>query len=177
MITGIISGGQTGVDQAALEVATELGIPTGGWCPKGGLDENSKPIPKKYHLQETESAKPDIRTVLNILDSDGTLILVPKLPLPDNIKDGTNLTIDTVKKRDKHFLIIDLSSAQNTTAKIIKWIADNNIKILNIAGPRESNSKGIYDLACKLFRDCFPAIAEQKSKLSTATTLRLQSKL
>ena len=37
MLEKIISGGQTGADQAALDAAIKLGIPHGGWIPKGRL--------------------------------------------------------------------------------------------------------------------------------------------
>jgi hypothetical protein len=78
MIEKIVSGGQTGVDQAALLIASELGIETGGWCPKGGLDENGDCILAKYAcMKETPTSEPDERTKLNIQDSDGTLIIVP----------------------------------------------------------------------------------------------------
>ncbi len=72
MITKIISGGQTGVDRAALDAAIELNIPHGGWCPKGRLAELGQTIPDKYQLQETESSEYSQRTKLNIHDSDGT---------------------------------------------------------------------------------------------------------
>lgn len=98
MIEKIISGGQTGVDQAGLAAAVELGISIGGWCPLNGLDENNISILKKYplkeitHLSFEESVKE--RTKRNIIDADGTLIIVSKLPLLHNIKDGTLLTIE-----------------------------------------------------------------------------------
>lgn len=84
MIKKLVSGGQTGVDQAALSIASELGITIGGWCPKRGLDENGICILKKYpNLQEATTSSPDERTKLNIMDSDGTLIIVPSWPLPE----------------------------------------------------------------------------------------------
>jgi hypothetical protein len=70
----IISGGQTGVDRAALDAALALNIPCGGWCPKGRKAEDG-PIPERYPLQETSSADYRVRTEKNVTDSDGTLIL------------------------------------------------------------------------------------------------------
>ena len=70
----IVSGGQTGVDRAALDVAMSLGIPCGGWCPKGRKAEDGR-IPDRYPLRETDSASYRKRTILNVADSDGTLIL------------------------------------------------------------------------------------------------------
>jgi len=72
MLTKIISGGQTGADQAALDAAIEMGIPHGGWIPKGRLTE-AGPLPEKYNLQEMPSKDYLKRTQQNVLDSDGTL--------------------------------------------------------------------------------------------------------
>ncbi|MBA2711683.1 MAG: putative molybdenum carrier protein [Tatlockia sp.] len=150
MIKKILSGGQTGVDQAALLIAQKTGITIGGWCPKGGCDENGKSILIKYsNLKETKTANPKERTKLNIHDSDGTLVIVPNWPL-EKIKDGTVLTIDHAKNLNKPCLIISLNDQKEADYLFIKWIEDNNIEILNIAGPRESNSPGIFKLSCEL---------------------------
>ena len=94
MIKKIVTGGQTGVDQAALALATKTGIEVGGWCPKGGLDANGINIKTIYPmLEESSTSNPDERTRLNIDDSDGTLIIVPSMPIPASIVDGTRLTI------------------------------------------------------------------------------------
>ncbi|MCX7173435.1 MAG: putative molybdenum carrier protein [Proteobacteria bacterium] len=74
IVTKIVSGGQTGVDRAALDWAVQQGIPHGGWCPKGRIAEDGA-IDSRYELQETNSAKYPQRTKQNIIDSDGTLIL------------------------------------------------------------------------------------------------------
>lgn len=105
MIEQIVSGGQTGVDQAALLIAKELGIPIGGWCPKGGFDENQQCVSGKYSLREASTENPDERTRLNIDDSDGTLIIVPSLPMPDHITDGTNLTISYAEEQNKLYIL------------------------------------------------------------------------
>lgn len=163
MIEKILSGGQTGADRAALDVAIELNIPYGGWCPKGRLDENGI-IPEKYiHLKEVsgnfnnDTDNYAARTISNIMDSDGTLIFVPAIPLPDEIKDGTVLTIKEVEKNKKPYLVIDLSGPiQNNTKLIQNWIKDNQIKIINIAGPRESSSPGIYRACFALMKKALP---------------------
>lgn len=152
MLEKIVSGGQTGTDRAALDVALKFEIPYGGWCPKGRLDELGT-IPSKYsQLKEiegeflTDKDNYDMRTKENIKDSDGTLILIPSEPLPKNIKDGTLITIEHVKQEQKPFLIVNLSLPLNLQISLCHdWLKENNIHILNIAGPRETSSPGIYE--------------------------------
>src|SRR4030042_3461464 len=96
-IERIISGGQTGVDRAALDVAFELDIPCGGWCPKGRKAEEG-PIDTRYPLQETVSVRYPIRTERNVRESDGTLILTWGKP-----SGGTALTIKFAQKNKKPF--------------------------------------------------------------------------
>lgn len=154
MLKKIISGAQTGVDRAALDVAIQLNISYGGWCPKARIDEQGT-IPAKYDvLQEisgefaNETENYATRTKYNIRDSDGTLILVPITSF--TISDGTAFTIEEVQKQKKPFLILDLSASESKNISIIiTWLEKNNIKILNIAGPRESKYPGIYKLSCE----------------------------
>ncbi len=163
----IISGGQTGVDLAALDAAIKYGIPHGGWCPKGRIQEKGGVIPKKYKLTEisgdfaTEKENYDARTKKNIEDSDGTLILIPKIPLSSQIKDGTLLTIKEAESKAQlqHKampLLIDLSKspAENLEA-IITWIEKEKIKTLNIAGPRETTCPGIYQMTIQFLKKLF----------------------
>ena len=142
MLEKIISGGQTGVDRAALDAAIKLEIPHGGWCPKGRIAEDGT-LDERYQLIETESADYSERTKLNIRDSDATLIIVPSIPV--KVSDGTILTINEVKEKNKLFMVIDLSGKNLDIEKVVSWFKDENIKILNIAGPRESQSHGIYN--------------------------------
>lgn len=136
----IISGGQTGVDRAALDAALELGLPVGGWCPKGRRAEDG-PIDNRYPLQETDSFYYPIRTERNVLDSDGTLILTRGKP-----KGGTALTVNLARAHKKFYLLIDLSAGEKVPL-VIDWGRVNRIRVLNIAGPRESEAPGIYDKA------------------------------
>ncbi len=139
MIKKIISGGQTGVDRAALDVAIELGIPHGGWCPKGKWAEDGT-ISEKYQLKETSSTEPAERTKLNVRDSDGTLIIIKTEP----VGEGSQLTIDEAKRLKKPLLVIDLSQ-KDLLISLRDWILQNNIRLLNVAGPRASQQAGIYD--------------------------------
>ncbi|WED42762.1 putative molybdenum carrier protein [Legionella cardiaca] len=163
MIEKVVSGGQTGVDQAGLLIANEMGMTVGGWCPKGGMDENSESILKKYpSLKETTTENSDERTKLNIRDSDGTLIIVPRWPLSENIKDGTRLTIEEAERQKKPYLIISLDIKKDASVMIKAWVNEHNISVLNIAGPRESNSPGIHAEACNFFRELFCGLSAKK---------------
>lgn len=142
----IISGGQTGVDRAALDVALDLGLPRGGWCPKGRRAEDG-PIPARYPLKETGAAQYPVRTEWNIRDSDGTLVLAY-----GPARGGTALTLKLARRHKKPLLVIDLR--QNGFAGTVReWGEKNRIKILNVAGPRESEAPGIYGLACQFLRE------------------------
>jgi hypothetical protein len=141
----IISGGQTGVDRGALDAALELGLPTGGWCPKDRRAEDG-PIDKRYPLKETDSRNYAVRTEKNILDSDGTLILTWGIP-----KGGTALTKRLARVHQKPFLIMDLSAGKNFRP-VRDWGNTYQIKILNVAGPRESEAPGIHNKAVSFLK-------------------------
>ena len=136
----IVSGGQTGADRAALDVAMELGIPHGGWVPKGRAAEDGA-IPARYCVTETGSSAYDERTKLNVQDSDGTLIIA-RGPLTG----GTALTRDHARALGKPVLVIDISGASidDAARKIGEWIERGKIKTLNVAGPRASQDPTIY---------------------------------
>lgn len=136
----IISGGQTGVDRAALDVALELGLTCSGWCPKGRRAEDG-PIPDKYPLKETPSADYLQRTEWNVRDSDGTLILTLGKPTG-----GTARTVEFARKHGRPCLVVELSHpAEALTVKT--WLGKNKIQILNVAGPRASKHPEVYELA------------------------------
>jgi hypothetical protein len=135
----IVTGGQSGVDRAALDVALALDLPVRGWCPKNRLAEDGR-IPERYPLQESVSEDPALRTELNAFDSDGTLVLSKGLP-----KDGTPLTEEVAKLHGKPFRYIDLDAevTDGTVAEFRQWVQENNIRVLNIGGPRESHQPGV----------------------------------
>jgi hypothetical protein len=142
----IISGGQTGVDRAALDAALELEIPCGGWCPKGRRAEDGI-IPSKYPLEETSSPDYPQRTEFNIQDSDGTLILTWGPPLG-----GTLLTLKLARKHHKSYRLMDLAGGRDAPS-VREWINKSKIEILNVAGPRESEAPGIYSRAMNFLRE------------------------
>ena len=156
VLTKIVSGGQTGVDRAALDAALELNMPCGGWCPKGRRAEDGV-IPARYPLRETDSPNYARRTALNVIDSDGTLILTR-----GTLRGGTALTAHLARKKGKACLILPLEEGM-TVRTATRWLHGNRITVLNVAGPRESQQPGIYrqartTLEC-LFRACFSGCA------------------
>jgi hypothetical protein len=134
----IVSGGQTGVDRAALDAAIKAGVAYGGWCPAGRRAEDGA-IPARYDLAETPSDDYSERTEWNVRDSDGTLIV-----LPDGVASaGTALTKNLCDKYTRPVIVVSLLDLDNVS-RLEDWMRTQHIKTLNIAGPRESESPGIY---------------------------------
>ena len=145
IVRGIVSGGQTGVDRAALDAALDVGIDCGGWCPHGRRAEDGV-IPARYPVHETAAADYQTRTRRNVRDSDGTLIL-NRGPL----QGGPALTARVTGRYAKPCLIVELDgTADPRTATL--WIEEHHIRVLNVAGPRESKRPGIHALALRYLR-------------------------
>ena len=141
MIKKIISGGQTGVDRAALDSAIALQIPHGGWCTAGRRAEDGK-IPDRYMLVELDSSEYGDRTRKNVEDSDGTLILNREM-----LEGGTALTLVFARNLDKPVIVVNLDNPSQQQ-QIKNWVITNKIQHCNVAGPRESKRPGIYRQAC-----------------------------
>lgn len=142
----LISGGQTGVDRAALDVALELGLPCGGYCPKGRRAEDG-PLAARYPMTETPDRRYAQRTEWNVRDSDGTLIV--SLGPPDR---GTALTLALARRMGRPSFVVDLGPPHPAVGAR-EWIEREGIRVLNVAGPRESRAPGIYLASARLLRD------------------------
>lgn len=132
----VISGGQTGVDRAALDAARACGLLCGGWCPRGRKAEDGR-IDPGYPLVETPDGDYSQRTEWNVRDSDGTLVLTRGRP-----KGGTAFTLAVARRLGRPLLLVDLAQVPSPDAAR-HWLEAEKIAVLNVAGPRESQHPGI----------------------------------
>lgn len=149
----IVSGAQTGVDRAALDVALALGIPCGGWCP---ADRPAKDgiIPAHYPVTPLPSGGLRKRTEWNVRDSDGTLILSCGV-----LTGGSLLTRDLALKHQKPHLVTDLA-AETSISSVLHWLDECRIETLNVAGPSESTRPGVYRLAFRFLHDLLSSLQQ-----------------
>lgn len=146
----IVSGGQTGVDRAALDVAIELGIPYGGWCPLGGWAEDMPAPPgllSRYPLlRETPGSDPAERTRLNVHDSDATLVVCPGGVAV--LGSGTALTVSVARELGRPLAMLDPGQRPTALDEARALLAGlGGGATLNVAGPRESGAPGVYEHA------------------------------
>ncbi|PYL81769.1 MAG: hypothetical protein DMF21_03950 [Verrucomicrobia bacterium] len=141
----IISGGQTGVDRAALDLALKHGVDCGGWCPAGRLDEFGR-IPDQYPVQELDAGGFSERTLQNVKDSDGTVIIYP-----GKLGGGTEQTVRFCQELRRPYQLIDAAkiSAEDAAKLITDFVPDHEIDLLNVAGPRQSEWPEGYDYASR----------------------------
>jgi len=145
----IISGGQTGVDRAALYVAKLYQLPTGGWLPKHCMcqDGNRRDLLDLYNMTEHSSVGYPPRTKQNVWDADATLRYA------ENFKSaGEKLTLKAIKTFNKPYF--DIHSVDDISAAI-EWIKKGEFKILNCAGNSENTVSGIYNRAVDIFTRIF----------------------
>lgn len=147
MLEAIYSGGQTGADRGGLDAAIVLGISHGGFCPKNRHAEDGS-VPLMYNLTETNSHGYRERTELNVVHTDGTVIVRKQ-----NISPGSDLTRRLCHKHDKPYIEIIFGSGMDMSAnskRLKSFIKACKIKTLNIAGNRESVSPGIQSYTKQL---------------------------
>ncbi len=149
----LVSGGQTGADRAALDVAIRLGIPYGGWCPRGGRAEDLPDPPgllRAYpELVETPTADASVRTEWNVRDSDATLLLTDR---PDSLSGGTALTRDLATRLGRAVPRHLHRGGRRPSARGFSELREQSGQplVLNVAGPRESKEPGLYAAASRL---------------------------
>ena len=151
-ISKIISGGQTGADRAALDWAIANDIPHGGWCPKGRLAEDGV-IDAKYNLRETPETEYIQRTEWNVRDSDATVIF----SISPILTGGSLATEELATAHRKPCLHISEAQLISTNAEELQlFLEENNVGMLNVAGPRASNEPKI----CVFVTDILESVCE-----------------
>jgi hypothetical protein len=146
----ILSGGQTGVDRAALDAAIERGLSWGGWCPRGGWAEDFPDPPgllARYpNLRETPLSDPAQRTEWNVRDSDAILIATDRAGL--SVSKGTSGAKEWAERHGRPLLVVDVSQP-DAAAQVAGWLQAQRRRFgarmkLGVGGPRESEAPGIY---------------------------------
>ncbi len=160
MIKKIISGGQTGADRAALDVAIKLGIPHGGWILKGRKAEDG-PLPEIYRLKEMPTESYPARTEQNVIDSDGTLIIAR-----GKLTGGSDYTRQMTLKHRKQLLGIDLNLTSHFDAAslIVSWVKLQWVQVLNVAGPRASKDPRIYSDVMRILEQTIQILIDEDKK-------------
>lgn len=143
MTLKIVSGGQTGVDRAALDAARGAGTPCGGWCPRGRRAEDG-PIPPGYPLAETATADYRERTHANVALADATLVVAFGEP-----HGGTALTIAYCRDLGRPWLVLDAARTPvaDAASRAAAFVRTHDVAVLNVAGPRASSEPRAYGYA------------------------------
>jgi hypothetical protein len=146
--TLIVSGGQTGADRGGLDAAIALGIPHGGWCPRGRRAEDGR-IPARYALRESESTRYAERTAQNVRDSDATALFTHGPPTG-----GSALTLAIARRDGRPILHVDLAHLDEAAAAtaLADWLRHTCPSVLNVAGSRESASPGMQATVARIVR-------------------------
>jgi hypothetical protein len=157
----IISGGQTGADQGALDFAMKHGWPCGGWCPPGRRCESGR-IPDRYPVREVEAGDYNERTRRNVKDADATLVIT----LRGFMEEGTALTLSWCDDYGRPAFHFDISPPglirEEGLDDLRNWLDKYKIDTLNVAGNRESNSPGIQSQTLTLLEQLFfPLVGDE----------------
>ena len=151
----VVSGGQSGVDRAALDVALALALPCGGWCPRGRRAEDGV-IAARYPLTETPGAAYLQRTAWNVRDSDATLVLLRRRPTG-----GTRATIRLARRRGRRCRVVMLGPGARP-GPVVGWLRATRARVLNVAGPRESEAPGVYRAAFAFLRSILEVAPDRR---------------
>lgn len=159
----LVSGGQSGVDRAVLNVGLHLDVPVTGWCPAGRWAEDG-PIPHRYPLRATPTADTAQRTIWNVHLSDALLVLNEGYS-----SRGTALAVRVAEwlKRPVY-----RQRTGHLPDAVVDWLGSKNLQIINVAGPRHSEAPDIYAAACdwlEQFVVCYRA-AKAKTPQSRSTS-------
>jgi len=158
----VISGGQTGADQAGLIAAREFGIATGGWMPQGHQTSTgpNPELAREFGLKEHHGGYAE-RTETNVRASDGTLRIAGTFNTL-----GEKCTLKWIRHHGKPSLDVAMN-APIAVEDVVEWINRHEICVLNVAGNREPKSRtalasGITDFAVDFLRQLFGALGYEK---------------
>jgi RimJ/RimL family protein N-acetyltransferase len=171
VIARILSGGQTGADRAALDVAAELGISTGGWVPRGRAAEDGV-VPARYgDLRETESDDPAERTRLNVRDADAIIAITH-----GEATGGTRLALDEAARRERPALHLDLDAEDEAAAaeRLLEWLGETWPSSLNVAGPRVSEDPAIHAAVVRVLQAALPPLLLRAPEILETERLHLR---
>jgi len=145
-LSKIVSGGQTGVNRAALDAAMAVNLACGGWIPADRKAEDGL-IPERYPLTPLLGGGARQRTLNNVRDSDGTALLFHEL-----LTGGTKLTRDLCIREKKPFIVLDAAqiSVERAIKAVVRFIEENDIQVLYVAGPRASGWPEGYAFAVEV---------------------------
>jgi len=164
MLERIISGGQTGADRSALDFAIEHGIPHGGWCPRGRKAEDG-PLNSRYQLNETPGSGYVERTEWNVRDSDGTVVF----SIAPILTGGSKKTENLARRHHKPILHLWRDDAVPfPEAELLRFIRDNDIKVLNVTGPRASKDPQVAAFVTIVLENAFGTPPVEQATLDTA---------
>ena len=157
----IVSGGQTGVDQAGLFAAEKAGYGTGGWAPHGWMTViGPQPVLMRDRFKLVEHPGDyKARTIQNVKDSDATLVLAADF---DSV--GTKLTLRTVAAQKKPLFTVGLPIKASPIEALVNWIGANSIEVLNVAGNRETKSNNAFELASMVLDELFASLREYEKR-------------
>lgn len=148
-IPKIVSGAQTGADRAALDWAIKNNVPHGGWCPKGRRAEDGT-IPECYNVKELTRTSYLHRTERNVVDSDGTVIFSIK----SSLSGGSKRTAEFAQKHGKPMLHVH-PGIEEPGSVFSEFVAENQIEVLNVAGPRASTEPTIGEFVMRVLDETF----------------------
>jgi hypothetical protein len=143
----IISGGQTGADRAGWDVALELGLAIGGWVPRGRRAEDGE-VPTRYGgLRETDTDVYRERTEKNVAEADATVVFSFGPPTG-----GSGMTAEWARRQGKPLLVLDLGGGDEdgTAGRLRDWLTREQVRVLNVAGPRASGEPRIGDAVARV---------------------------